>query len=73
MTGTTEGGKKAAQTRGHDELSEAGRKGGQHSHGGYSQQQGNSGGGRGSNLTDEDGRKGGEHSRSGSRSNRDDE
>jgi general stress protein YciG len=29
MTGTTEGGKKAAQTRGHESLSEAGRKGGQ--------------------------------------------
>ncbi|QRN04578.1 general stress protein B [Legionella sp. MW5194] len=29
MTGTSEGGKKAAETRGHDSLSEAGRKGGQ--------------------------------------------
>ena len=28
MTGTTEGGKKAAETRGHDSLSEAGKKGG---------------------------------------------
>ena len=29
MTGTTEGGKKAAETRGHDSLSEAGKKGGE--------------------------------------------
>ena len=29
MTGTTEGGKKAAETRGHESLSEAGRKGGE--------------------------------------------
>ncbi|KTD48497.1 hypothetical protein Lrub_0848 [Legionella rubrilucens] len=29
MAGTSEGGKKAAETRGHESLSEAGRKGGQ--------------------------------------------
>jgi len=28
MTGTTEGGKKAAETRGHESLSQAGQKGG---------------------------------------------
>ena len=28
MTGTSEGGKKAAETRGHESLSEAGKKGG---------------------------------------------
>lgn len=33
MSGTTEGGKKAAETRGHESLSEAGRKGGLRSHG----------------------------------------
>ncbi len=34
MAGTPEGGKKAAETRGHESLSQAGRKGGEHSHGG---------------------------------------
>jgi hypothetical protein len=34
MAGTSEGARKAAQTRGHESLSEAGRKGGEHSHGG---------------------------------------
>lgn len=29
MTGTSQGGKKAAETRGHDSLSKAGEKGGQ--------------------------------------------
>ncbi len=32
MTGTSEGGKKAAATRGREAMSEMGRKGGQHSH-----------------------------------------
>jgi len=31
MTGTSEGGKKAAETRGHESLSEAGSKGGKNS------------------------------------------
>lgn len=30
----SEAGRKAAETRGHESLSEAGKKGGQHSHGG---------------------------------------
>ena len=33
MAGTTEGGKKAAETRGHESLSQAGQKGGQNSSG----------------------------------------
>jgi len=33
-----EGGRKAAETRGHESLSEAGRKGGEHSHGGQGSQ-----------------------------------
>ncbi|RUR09800.1 stress-induced acidophilic repeat motif-containing protein [Legionella sp. km772] len=52
MTGTTEGGKKAAAKQ---DMSEKGRKGGQSSHGG----------GRGSNLTTEDRKKGGENSHGG--------
>lgn len=32
MAGTSEGGKKAAMTRGHESLSRAGRKGGRNSH-----------------------------------------
>ena len=36
MAGTSEGGKKAAETRGHDEMADMGRKGGQHSHSGKS-------------------------------------
>lgn len=34
MAGTSEGGKKSAETRGHESLSQSGRKGGEHSHGG---------------------------------------
>lgn len=34
MVGTTEGGKKAAETRGHEGLSKAGQKSDKHSHGG---------------------------------------
>lgn len=33
MAGTTQGGKKAAETRGHESLSQAGQKGGQNSSG----------------------------------------
>lgn len=37
MAGTSEGGKKSAAKRGYKSLSEAGRKGGQHSHSGTRQ------------------------------------
>lgn len=61
MTGTTEGGKKAAETRGHESLSEAGKKGGQAADHKQAAQT------RGHESLSEAGRKGGEHSHSGGR------
>ncbi len=62
MTGTSEGGRKAAQTRGYESLSEAGRKGGKaadHRKGAET---------RGHESLSAAGRKGGKNSHSGSRS-----
>ncbi len=59
MAGTSEGGKKAAQTRGHESLSEAGRKGGQAADQRKSAQT------RGHESLSEAGRKGGQHSHGG--------
>jgi general stress protein YciG len=59
MAGTSEGGKKAAETRGHESLSEAGRKGvkaADHEKGAKT---------RGHESLSEAGRKGGEHSHGG--------
>ncbi|CAA9888648.1 conserved hypothetical protein [Candidatus Methylobacter favarea] len=59
MTGTTEGGKKAAQKRGHESLSEAGRKGGKAADHEQAAKT------RGHESLSEAGRKGGEHSQGG--------
>lgn len=61
MTGTREGGKKAAETRGHESLSEAGRKGGKkanHEKGAET---------RGRESLSEAGRKGGKSSQGGTK------
>jgi len=66
MTGTTEGGKKAAETRGHDSLSEAGRKGGQSvPHEKRVEAGKKAAETRGHESLSEAGRKGGEHSHGG--------
>jgi len=56
MAGTTEGGKKAAETRGRESLSEAGKKGG---HNANHEQAAKT---RGHESLSEAGRKGGQHS-----------
>lgn len=64
MAGTSEGGKKAAQNRGQENLAEAGRKGGKADH----EQAART---RGQESLAEAGRKGGEHSHSGGRKKED--
>ncbi len=60
MAGTSEGGKKAAQARGHESLSEAGRKGG------HAADHRKAAATRGHESLSEAGRKGGQHSHGGS-------